>query len=154
MIKWLMPLFLLVFSMSSFTINDWLDAIRRAGYLRFEILLADLSYPIFFDCLPQDLSAWQFLVCHLILHNRTEVLNWIEMWAVPGTFQHRYLVGFFPWRTQWRVQWCWLIAKSSLFWGYFSSPLVAGLCWLVGILSKLLTEHSWNCLVTLYCCTF
>ena len=31
-------------------------------------------------------------MCHLILHTRPRVLDWIEIWVVSGSYQHRDLV--------------------------------------------------------------
>ena len=66
----------------------------RHGMLDLEIavLLGDFSDPNVLDCLPQVLSASRLLVCHLNLHNSPQVLDWIEIWAVPMPFQHRDLV--------------------------------------------------------------
>ena len=57
----------------SFAVNDCLDAKRHAGYQRFAVLLGDFSDSNFLDGLPQ-------------------VLDWTEIWTVPGPFQHRGLV--------------------------------------------------------------
>ena len=66
----------------------------RHGMLDLEIavLLVDFSDPNFLDCLPQVLSASRLPVCHINLHNSPHVLDWIEIWAVPRPFQHRYLI--------------------------------------------------------------
>ena len=75
--------------MSYFAVNDCLDATRHAGYQIFAVLQGDFSDPNFLDCLPQVLSVWSLLGCHLIIHNSPQVLDRIDIWAVPGTFQHR-----------------------------------------------------------------
>ena len=33
--------------------------------------------------------AWQLLVSHSILHNSPQILDWVDSWPVPGTFQYR-----------------------------------------------------------------
>ena len=75
-----------------FAVNDCLDVMRHAGYQRLVVLPDDFSDPNLLDCLPQVLSALRLLVCHLILHNSPQVLDWIDIWAVPGPFQQRNLV--------------------------------------------------------------
>ena len=98
--------------MPSFAVNDCLDATRHAGYQRFAVLLCDLSDPNFLDCLPHVLSCWLMLVCHLIFHNSPQVLDWIEISAVPGPFQHRYLVFL-----QELSGYIWLVTRNGILHG-------------------------------------
>jgi len=84
----------LPFSVSSFSVNDYLDAKRHSGYRRFPVLLDDFSVPNFLDGLPQVFSARWLIVCHLILHYSPQMIDWVDIWAVPGPFQYIYLVIF------------------------------------------------------------
>ena len=70
-----------------------MDATRHAGYQKFPVLLSDFSVLDVLDCLPQIFSACRLLVCHLILHNSSQILDWVFIWAVPGPFRYRDL-GF------------------------------------------------------------
>ena len=75
--------------MPSFAVNDCLGEMLHTGYQRLEVLLADFSDSNFLEYLALDVSAWRLLVCNIILHNIPQVLHWIDMWYVPGPYQHR-----------------------------------------------------------------
>ena len=68
-------------SISSFAVDDCLDATRHAGYQRLAVLLCAFSGPTLLDCLLQVLSVWRLLVCHVILHNSP---NGLRSGLFPG----------------------------------------------------------------------
>ena len=100
--------YFLVFSMSSFVVSDYLDAMWHAGFQRFTVLQDDFSVPNFLNSLSQNLSTWWLVVCYLILQNSSQLVDWIEIWAVSGPFQNKYLVFL-----QEVSNYFWLVTRST-----------------------------------------
>ena len=98
------------------------------------IFLGDFSKPNFLDVLPQGLSAWWLLVCHLILNNSPQVLDWIEIWTVPAwrscfssVTQWLPLIGDMEHHLAWKTMQPWICKCSfsfSLSYSMYLSPFI------------------------------
>ena len=110
--------------MSSFDVNDCLDATRYAGYQRLAVLLGDFSDPNVLDCLPQVLSAWLLLVCHLIL------------FIIVHSFSIGLRSGLFPGHSRTEIL---ILFMNS----------VASFCWCQGAPSCTKIVQPWTCMCSL-----